>query len=110
MCRLKSAYGHIIQACQLLVFFGAPHNGLRTEELEAMVDDLGLHGAERSHELLVLLRENSKYLEENRDNLAEIWKGKKIITCHELALSPVVRKVSLWEPMRRMATNAWIFA
>lgn len=105
MCRLKSRYGHILQACQLLVFFGAPHNGLRTKELEAMIDDLQPKGVDQSRELLDRLRENSTYLEEHRDHLVEILKGKNIISYYERILSPVVQKVRLCVPKCHLATD-----
>lgn len=93
ICKLLKQYKHLLKATRLLVFFGAPHHGLRTKELEEMVDDLQLPGSDRFRELLMQIRENSKYLEEHAHVLGDIWRDRKIISLHELHPSPTVKKV-----------------
>ncbi|TGZ80708.1 hypothetical protein EX30DRAFT_49466 [Ascodesmis nigricans] len=92
ICKLLKQYKHLLKATRLLVFFGAPHHGLRTKELEEMVDDLQLPGSDRFRELLMQIRENSKYLEEHAHVLGDIWRDRKIISLHELHPSPTVKK------------------
>lgn len=93
MCKLQDEYKDLLEATRLLVFFGAPHNGLRTEELEAMVDDLKFPSAERLQKLLKQLQEHSRYLQEHSELCVQLLKDFKIISFHETMLNPVVRKV-----------------
>jgi hypothetical protein len=93
ICKLQEQHKDLLDANHLLIFFGAPHKGLRTEALEEMVDDLQIPGSDCSRELLEQLREHSRYLQEHAELLVSIWKDRKIISFFETLLTPSVRKV-----------------
>jgi hypothetical protein len=58
-----------------------------------MVEDLS-GGVETSRlRLLMQLRENSEFMETQRDALADIWPGRKIISFYEVEKTRVVQKV-----------------
>ncbi|KAF8534239.1 hypothetical protein BDD12DRAFT_757301, partial [Trichophaea hybrida] len=89
----RLVYKPILDSTRAIFFFGTPHQGLRTTELEAMVEDLS-GGVETSRlKLLMQLRENSEFLETQRDALADIWPGRKIISFYEVEKTRVVQKV-----------------
>ncbi|KAF8538250.1 hypothetical protein BDD12DRAFT_928675 [Trichophaea hybrida] len=88
----RSDHKQILDSTGAIFFFGTPHNGLRTAELEAMVEDLS-GGVETARlTLLKQLRENSEFLETQRDALDDIWPGRKIISFYEVEKTPVVQK------------------
>ncbi|KAF8251998.1 hypothetical protein K440DRAFT_595037 [Wilcoxina mikolae CBS 423.85] len=79
-----SVHKPILDSTRAIFFFGTPHQGLRTAELEAMVQDLS-GGVETTRlRLLMQLRENSEFLETQRDALADILPGCKIISFYEV--------------------------
>ncbi|KAF8533001.1 hypothetical protein BDD12DRAFT_785076, partial [Trichophaea hybrida] len=89
----RSDHKQILDSTRAIFFFGTPHNGLRTAELEAMVEDLS-GGVETARlRLLMQLRENSELLETQRDALEDIWPGRKIISFYEVEKTPVVQKM-----------------
>jgi hypothetical protein len=91
------AYGHIIKASRFIVFFGTPHQGLRTYDLEEMVDaEAGGYETSR-HNLLKQLREGSEFLETQKEGLSHIWEEyrPKIISFYETAQTATVAKVTL---------------
>ncbi|KAF8539839.1 hypothetical protein BDD12DRAFT_805016 [Trichophaea hybrida] len=90
--RSRSVHKPILDSTHTIFFFGTPHQGLRTAELEAMVEDLS-GGVETARlRLLMQLRENSEFLETQRDALADIWPGRKIISFYEVEKTHVVQK------------------
>ena len=76
-----------------MFFFGAPHNGMRTTELEAMIMDMSSNLESQPTNLLLLLqlREGSEFLESQRDELVDIWNGRKIISYYETVDTPAIR-------------------
>jgi hypothetical protein len=91
-CNNTGRYRHLLDATKHLFFFGAPHRGLRTDELEKMADDLGV--GEASVARLVQLREGSELLEELREFLAENGSRFEVTSFYETQKSPTVHKVS----------------
>ena len=91
--KTQALYSHILDATRAVFFFGAPHNGLRTAELEAMVQDMSSNPESQSIKLLQQLREGSEFLENQRDELVDIWNGRKIISYYETVRTPTVKKV-----------------
>jgi len=75
--KTQTLHNHILDATRTVFFFGAPHNGMCTTDLEAMVEDLESQ-----------LREGSEFLESQRDELVDIWNGRKIISYYETMGSP----------------------
>lgn len=78
-------------------FFGTPHQGLRTAELEDMAGDLeDGEGQWKVMNLLRQLREGSEYLLDQRDNLAMMWERfhGRVVTFYETELTSSVRRVS----------------
>ncbi|KAF8538615.1 hypothetical protein BDD12DRAFT_805984 [Trichophaea hybrida] len=82
---------HILDSTRAIFFFGTPHQGLRTAELEAMVEDISSSQSSKLS-LLFQLRENSEFLETNRDGLVDIWNGRKIVNFYETLDTPTVKK------------------
>jgi hypothetical protein len=79
------------------MFFGTPHEGLRTYDLEEMVDaESGGYETSR-HNLLKQLREGSEFLETQKEDLSYIWDEykPKIISFYETEQSATVAKVRL---------------
>lgn len=89
----KSVQKHILDATRGIFFFGTPHQGLQTEELEAMVEDMSGEAETSRSMLLKQLRENSEFLEAQRDNLTDIWDGRRIVSFYETVKTPTVKKV-----------------
>jgi hypothetical protein len=69
-----------------IFFFGTPHQGLRTVELEEMVNSEGETDSNlKVQNLLVQLREGSEFLENQKEALGQMW-GKfqgKVFTFYE---------------------------
>jgi hypothetical protein len=91
----RPAHKPILDSTRAIFFFGTPHQGIRTTELEAMVEDLS-GGVETARKrLLMQLRENSEFLDTQRDELSDssIWLGRKIVSFYEVERTRVVQKV-----------------
>ncbi|KAA8896070.1 hypothetical protein FN846DRAFT_801292 [Sphaerosporella brunnea] len=85
---------HLLDATRAFFLFGTPHQGLRTKELEAMVDDLS-GGVETARlKLLAQLKEGSEYLETQQESLATIWNERKVFSFYETRSTPTVQKSS----------------
>jgi hypothetical protein len=65
---------------------------MRTTELEAMVKDMSLDLESQATKLLQQLREGSEFLESQRDELVDIWNGRKIISYYETVDTPTVKQ------------------
>jgi hypothetical protein len=80
---------------KLIIFFGTPHQGLRTYDLEDMVD--AESGETSRLNMLKQLREGSEFLENQKDDLSYIWEEykPKIISFYETVLTPTVQMVRL---------------
>ncbi|KAI9769491.1 MAG: hypothetical protein M1840_003968 [Geoglossum simile] len=77
-------YRHILNSTRGIFFFGTPHQGLRTDELEGMVDtETG--GQESRVNLLKQLKGGSEFLESQKEDLSRIWKEfqGKIVSFYE---------------------------
>jgi len=90
--KTQALHNHILDATRAIFFFGAPHDGLRTTELEAMVQDMSSDSESQPMRLLLQLREGSEFLENQRDELVDIWSGRKIISYYETVGTPTVKK------------------
>jgi hypothetical protein len=81
-----------------IFFFGTPHQGLRTVELEEMLDgadgesDTGL----KVRNLLAQLREGSEFLENQKEALSRMWENfhGKVFTFYETEKTKAVKKVN----------------
>jgi hypothetical protein len=63
---LDSTYG--------IFFFGTPHQGLRTDELEELVD---VNSGGMRKNLILQLKEDSEVLENQKEDLIRMWEGFK---------------------------------
>jgi hypothetical protein len=84
-----------MDSTKAIVFFGTPHEGLRTHELEKMMDaESGGYESSR-HKLLEQLRDGSDFLESQKDDLSYIWGdfNPRIISFYETVKTRTVRKV-----------------
>jgi hypothetical protein len=75
------------------MFFGTPHYGMRTDDLEKMV-----HNDSSRHNLLRQLKEGSELLENQLEDLAHFWEEYKlnIISVYEQVPTPSVKLVGLF--------------
>lgn len=93
-CTTKAEYQPILDAAQLLIFFGAPHKGLETTDLESMVESITLKLQKgRMQRIVQSLKEDSEFLESYREELVEVLSARTIISLYETLLSSVVRPV-----------------
>ncbi|KAF8530881.1 hypothetical protein BDD12DRAFT_914734 [Trichophaea hybrida] len=93
-CKRNRSHTHILDAMHSIIFFGTPHNGMRTDDLEQMVD-MESGGYETSrHNLLRQLREGSEFLETQKEDLSYIWDEykPKIISFYETVQTPTVKR------------------
>jgi len=85
----------ILNATKGIFFFGTPHQGLRIDDLEAMVEDDSDPDRQRLH-FLAQLKEGSDFLVSQQEILAPIWRTfeQSIISFYETMKTPTVKKVS----------------
>ncbi|KAF8534445.1 hypothetical protein BDD12DRAFT_895913 [Trichophaea hybrida] len=91
-CKRNRTHTHILDAMHSIIFFGTPHQGMRTYDLEEMVDaESGGYDTSRGN-LLKQLREGSEFLENQKDDLSYIWEEckPKILSFYELAPTSTV--------------------
>ena len=91
---LKDPQKSILNATQGLFFFGTPHQGLRIDELRAMVEEGSETDRQRSN-FLAQLEEGSDFLVNQREVLTPIWCmfERSIISFYETMKTPTVQKV-----------------
>jgi len=67
-----------------MLFFGAPHNGLKFHGLETMVE---VHRSEQRRNLVMQLKEGSEFVESQKEDLMKVWKDftGKLISFFETA-------------------------
>ncbi|KAF8241753.1 hypothetical protein K440DRAFT_677005 [Wilcoxina mikolae CBS 423.85] len=68
----QAIHKKLLDTTQAILFFGTPHRGLRTEELEAMLEDMSCSPESNRADLLIQLREGSGFLETEADEVVEI--------------------------------------
>lgn len=89
-----SRYEHILKATKAIFFFGVGHQGLHgTKELEAMVMNLSDRENTARLKLVRQLNEISDFLPTLKEDLVEIWQGRKIFSFYETEFTPTVQKV-----------------
>jgi hypothetical protein len=98
----KKIYKHILQSTRGLVFFGTPHDGLRTEELEIVVADINAklvnkpkeqHWRYDTMDLIQKLSPGSDFLERLRCDVAKMLNGfpdGNIVSFYETARTNTV--------------------
>ncbi|KAF8533477.1 hypothetical protein BDD12DRAFT_760777 [Trichophaea hybrida] len=105
--RRNPSHRHILDATYSIIFFGTPHQGMRTYDLEEMVDsESGGYDTSR-HNLLRQLREGSEFLEIQKEELSYIWKDykPKIVSFYETAPT---RTVERSEMVKRVSAQLYI--
>ncbi|KAF8249183.1 hypothetical protein K440DRAFT_660436 [Wilcoxina mikolae CBS 423.85] len=87
-------YPYFANAMHSIIFFGTPHQGMRTYDLEEMVDaESGGYETSR-HNLLRQLREGSEFLETQKEKLSYIWEECKpeIVSFYETVQTSTVER------------------
>lgn len=90
-CKLDENIKHILDATRLLVFFGTPHGGLRTEELLNMAADLQCPESTGLRSMLAQF--SSACGREHRFQMKHVLEGLEILTFYEGFGAPCVAKV-----------------
>ncbi|KAF8241219.1 hypothetical protein K440DRAFT_665405, partial [Wilcoxina mikolae CBS 423.85] len=93
-CKRNRTHAHILDATHSIIFFGTPHQGMRTYDLEEMVDaESGGYETSR-HNLLRQLREGSEFLENQKEELSYIWEEykPKIVSFYETVQTSTVKR------------------
>ncbi|KAI5776307.1 hypothetical protein EDC01DRAFT_683096 [Geopyxis carbonaria] len=83
--RNSKLYKHILNATCAIFLFGVADQGLRTEQLDEMVLQMGPSGRDSRAQLrlLRLLKENSDFLTNQKEDLMDIWEGRKIFSFYQ---------------------------
>jgi len=84
----------LLDATHAILFFGTPHRGLHTVELEAMLDVMSSILESNRADLIVQLREGSEFLESEADALVDILSRLKVVSFYETVETPTVKKVN----------------
>jgi hypothetical protein len=82
--------GSIVDSTHAIFFFGTPHQGFRTDGLEAVVDD------DSGWNLIAQLKEGSEFLKNQKEDLFPIFerlKERKVISFYETMMTPTTRVV-----------------
>ncbi|KAF8538748.1 hypothetical protein BDD12DRAFT_841185 [Trichophaea hybrida] len=96
-CKHNRTHTHILDAMHSIIFFGTPHQGMRTYDLEEMVDaESGGYETSR-HNLLRQLREGSEFLETQKEELSYIREEykPKVVSFYETVQTSTVKRVGL---------------
>ncbi|KAI5855181.1 hypothetical protein BZA05DRAFT_472091 [Tricharina praecox] len=93
---LKDPGKSILGATQGIFFFGTPHQGLRVEELQSMVEE-GSDTDRQRLNFLAQLEEGSDFLVNQIEVLAPIWQTfqRCIISFYETMKAPTVKKEAI---------------
>jgi hypothetical protein len=85
----------MLDSIQGIFFFGTPHEGLRTDELEDLLD-IESGGQESRRNLLMQLKEGSEFLENQKHDLSYIWEGfeGRIVSFYETVKTKTIKKVT----------------
>ncbi|KAF8535741.1 hypothetical protein BDD12DRAFT_891916 [Trichophaea hybrida] len=96
-CKRNREHTHILDAMHSIIFFGTPHQGMRTYDLEEMVDAESSGYETSRHNLLRQLREGSEFLENQKEDLSYIWEEykPKIISFYESVQTPTIKMPGL---------------
>lgn len=100
MCKLEviRGSGTLLKATKLLVFFGAPHQGIRNAgQLEDMIDSIDeeMHELKgRMKEIVQRLREDSTWINEHRECLTGILNSPRILSIQEKLPTGTLHKVN----------------
>ncbi|KAA8893236.1 hypothetical protein FN846DRAFT_963294, partial [Sphaerosporella brunnea] len=81
----------ILEATIGLFFFGTPHQGLRTEELERVIDV----ASHKRGNLILQLREGAEFLQTQKEDMIRVWeyvKRGKVVSFYEIRDTATVRK------------------
>ncbi|KAF8243912.1 hypothetical protein K440DRAFT_560344, partial [Wilcoxina mikolae CBS 423.85] len=89
----QSLYKHVLEATCGFVFFGVPHHGLHTTELEAMVDDMSSGQQSAAKNIIRQLGEHSEFLERQANYLVDILRNIEVVSFYETLKTPTVQKV-----------------
>jgi hypothetical protein len=90
----QKIHKHLIDATHAILFFGTPHRGLRTTELEAMLEDMSSSSESNRADLLCQLQEGSEFLETQADEVVDILGRRKVVSFYETVKTPTVQKVN----------------
>jgi hypothetical protein len=89
------------------MFFGTPHQGLRTYDLEAMVDAESGGYVTSRHHLLKMLQEGSEFLESQKSELCYMLEEYKpnIVSFYETEKTVTIAKVRIETSVRIMKST-----
>jgi len=97
----------ILDSTRGIVFFGTPHQGLRTDELEDMV---AAYSGKPNNNLIMQLKEGSEFLEEQKESMLYVWEMFKhtVISFYETVMTPSVRMVNNMLPSPKCRSKCYL--
>jgi len=92
----NAGYNDLFKSVRCIFFFATPHQGLKTLELEEMVDREAGDYKGQARYLLAQLKEGSEYLENQREALTRLWEVFKgeVATFYELNPTDPAKKLA----------------
>jgi hypothetical protein len=90
-------YGSLLDATIAIFFFGTPHHGLRTEELNQMVKDV-IEDKKHMSKLLDNLSEGSEFLENQGNAFMRLLEKRRVINFYETRKTQTPKKVGICIP------------
>ena len=88
-------YGQLFDSTRGIHFFGTPHQGLETNGLLAMIDDVS-HGQSSRADFVKQLQEGANFLDTQREDITSLWNQAsdiEIVSFYETKTTAVVKKV-----------------
>ncbi|KAF8537282.1 hypothetical protein BDD12DRAFT_982249 [Trichophaea hybrida] len=107
----KQSQRQLLDLTRAIFFFGTPHRGLQTTEIETMVEDMTRDPESSRIQLLKQLRGNSGFLETLKEEISDIWTSERqTIRFYETMKTAAVAKSASEEygrsgPEKKMVTS-----
>jgi hypothetical protein len=98
----------ILDSTRGIFFFGTPHQGLQTNELEDMV---AAYSGKPKNNLIMQLKEGSEFLEEQKESMLYVWEmfKHKVVSFYETVTTPSVRMVNNMLPSPKCSSKCFLF-
>lgn len=97
----------ILDSTRGIFFFGTPHQGLRTDEMEDMA---AAYSGKPKNNLIMQLKEGSEFLEEQKESMLYVWEmfKHKVISFYETVMTPSIRMVNNMLPSLKCRSKCYL--